>query len=168
MRLPAWLTRIFLILSALFLGTGYGLNGNPLVSLSLAALLAIGLVFLWRGWGWFLSILLVLFTGFAAAGIYFEVAHAWLFLGALAGLLSWDQEQFARSLISAGRIESPTRLIKARLARLSWVSLCALLLVWLTYLIQVEFTFGVAVLLSVLAILGLSQGIAYLRRSGST
>jgi hypothetical protein len=38
----------------------------------------------------------------------------------------------------------------------------------LTYLIQVEFTFGVAVLLSVLAILGLSQGIAYLRRSGST
>jgi hypothetical protein len=39
--------------------------------------------------------------------------------------------------------------------------------VGLTYLIQVEFTFGLAVVLAILAVIGLSQGIAFLRRSGA-
>ncbi len=167
MRLPVWLTRGFLVLAALLLGAGFWLRVYQPVSIALLALAVVGLVFLWRGWGWFLSVLLLLFTGTAAAGFYLDVAPAWLVLGTQAALLAWDQEHLARRIKNAGRVESLSEITRTHLARLAWVSLSGLFLVGLTFLIQVEFSFGVAVLLAVLAVLGVSQGIAYLRRTGA-
>lgn len=167
MSLPKWLSSFFLILAAIFLGTGFWLTGYLPLSLTMAALTLIGLFFLWKGWGWILSVLLVLYTGLSAAGFYLDVAPAWLVLGALAALIAWDQEHLALRMKNAGEIKDLAKLVKNHLARLGWVSLASLLLVWLTFLIQVEFTFGAAVLLAVLAVLGLSQGIGYLRRTGS-
>jgi hypothetical protein len=166
MNLPAWLTRIFLVLAAILLGAGFWPTKYFPASFALLAMAAIGLVFLWRGWGWFLSILLVLFTGSAAAGIYLEVTAVLMYLGLLAILLAWDQEHFASRIKSTGRVGSLASLTKAHYMRLAWVSLAGLFLVGLANLVQIEFTFSIAVLLASLAVLGLSQGIAYLRRSG--
>jgi hypothetical protein len=166
MSLPVWLARLFLITAGLLLGAGFWLAGYLPVAIALAVLPVLGLAFLWRGWGWSFSILLVLFTGSATAGFYLDVAPTWLVLGTLLALLAWDQEYFASRIKYAGRVESLSMLTKAHMARLTWVSIFGLFLVALTFLVQLEFTFGVAVLLAVLAVLGLSQGIAYLGRTG--
>jgi hypothetical protein len=167
MSFAAWLSRLFIALAALLLAVGFWVSGFLQISIALVTLVAIALVFLWRGWGWYLSILLVLYIVSAAAGFYVEVLPAWSLLGALAILLAWDLEHFASRIKKAARVESIASLTRAHLGRLGAVSLTSLLLVMLTYLIQVRLTFGIAVLLALLAILGLSQGIAYLRRTST-
>lgn len=167
MSIPFWTSRLFLICASILLAAGYWLSGYAQISLALAILPIIGLIFLWRGWGWVLSILLAIFSGLAAAGFYLEVEPAWLVLGIVAALVAWDQEHLSARIKSAGRIDSQSMLIRKHWIRLGWVCLAGLLLVGLTYLIQVEFTFGLAVFLAILAVIGLSQGIAFLRRSGA-
>jgi hypothetical protein len=167
MRIPFWTSRLFLICASILLAAGYWLGGYVQISLALAILPIIGLITLWRGWGWVLSILLAIFSGLAAAGFYLDVEPAWLVLGIVAALVAWDQEHLSSRIKSAGRIDSQAMLIRKHWVRLVWVCLAGLLLVGLTYLIQVEFTFGLAVVLAILAVIGLSQGIAFLRRSGA-
>jgi hypothetical protein len=167
MSIPFWTSRLFLICSSILLAAGFWLGGYVQIALALAILPIIGLFSLWRGWGWILSILLTVFTGLAIAGFYLEVDPAWLIFGTLAALVAWDQEHLFRRIKSAGRIDSQSMLIRKHWIRLGWVCLACLVLVGLTFLIQVEFTFGLAVFLALLAVIGLSQGIAFLRRSGA-
>jgi hypothetical protein len=167
MSIPFWTSRLFLISASILLAAGYWLGGYVQIALALAILPIIGLIFLWKGWGWVLSILLAIFSGLAAAGFYLDLEPAWLISGILAALVAWDQEHLSRRIKSAGRIDAQPMLIKKHWIRLGWVCLAGLLLVGLTYLIQVEFTFGLAVVLAILAVIGLSQGIAFLRRSGA-
>jgi hypothetical protein len=167
MSIPFWTARLFLISASILLAAGYWLGGYVQIALALAILPIIGLIFLWKGWGWVLSILLAIFSGLAAAGFYLDVEPPWLISGILAALVAWDQEHLSRRIKSAGRIDAQSMLIKKHWIRLGWLCLAGLLLVGLTYLIQVEFTFGLAVVLAILAVIGLSQVIAFLRRSGA-
>jgi hypothetical protein len=166
MRLPALLTRLFILAAAGMLAGAYWLDGYQPVSLAIIALALLGLLFLQWGWSWVVSLLLVLLTASAAVGFYFELHPAWLVGGTLSSLAAWDLEYFARRLKNAGRVIAQSSLVKSHLLRLLRVSLLGVVLVGITYLIRLQFTFGLAALLALLAVAGLSQAIAFLRRTG--
>jgi hypothetical protein len=167
MNLPALLARFFILAAAGLLAGVYWLAVYQPVSLVIVGLALLGLLFLQRGWYWVVSLLLVLYTGSAAAGFYLELQPAWLAGAALSILAAWDLEYFARRLKNAGRVVAQSGFIRSHLLRLSWVSLLGLALFAIPNLIRLQFTFGLAVLLALLAVYGLSQGIAYLRRTSN-
>ena len=167
MNLPALLARLFFVASGALLASAYWLAGYQPISLVTLGLSLMGLLFLQRRWSWIASLLLALYTGIAATGFYLELQPAWLLSGALFSLAAWDLEYFARRLKNAGQVIAQPMLVRAHLLRLSWVSLLGLVLFVITYLIRFQFTFGLAILLALLAVYGLSLGIAYLVRTGN-
>jgi hypothetical protein len=167
MSVPSLMARLFIAISAGMLASAYWLGGYLPVSLIALGLAISGLLFLQRGWSWVVSLLLALNIGVAATGFYLELSPALLVSGALSALAGWDLEYFARRLKNAGRVIAQPSLVWAHLLRLLWVSLLGLVLFGISYLIHLHFTFGLAVLLALLAVLGLSQGIGFLRRAGN-
>jgi hypothetical protein len=165
MSLPALLTRLFILAAAGMLAGANWLEGYLPVSLAILGLALLGLLFLQWGWSWVVSLLLVLFTASAAVGFYLELHPAWLVGATLLSLAAWDLEHFARRLKNTGQVINPAKLVRSHLLRLLWVSLLGLALVGITYLIRLQFTFGLAALLALLAIAGLSQTITFLRRT---
>jgi hypothetical protein len=167
MKLPALLARFFIILAALFLAGAYWLADYQSVSLITLGLVFLSLLFLQKGWVWHVSPLLSLYLAGAAAGFYLELQPAWLVGAALSALAAWDLEYFSRRLHKAGLVIDQAGLIKAHLLRLVWVGLLGLTLFGISNIIQFQFSFGLAVVLALLAVFGLSQGIAYLRQTGT-
>ena len=165
MNLPALLARLFIFISGALLANVYWLAGYRPLSLAVMGLALLGLIFLKRMWTWITSLLLALNTGLAAGGFYLKFQPAWLVSSVLFALAAWDLEYFARRLNKAGQVMAQTKLVRAHLLRLLWVSLLGLALFAITYLIRFQFTFGWAILLALLAVYGLSLGIAYLHRT---
>jgi hypothetical protein len=167
MSFPALIARLFIVTAAGLLAGSYWLAGYLPVSLAILALALLSLLCLLRRWSWSVSILMVLYTAIAATGFYLELRPAWLASSVVLTLAAWDLVYFARHLQFAGLVASPSRLILAHLLRLLWVTLLGSALFWVAYQIRLQFTFGLAILMASAAIYGLSQGIAYLRRSGN-
>jgi hypothetical protein len=167
MKLPALLARFFILVAAIFLAGAYWLADYQSISLIMLGLVFLSLLFLQKGWFWLASFLLSLYIAGAAVGFYLELQPPWLVGATLSALAAWDLEYFSRRLHKAGLVIDQVGLIKAHLLRLVWVSLLGLALFVITNLIQLQFTFGLAVVLALLAVFGLSQGIAYLRQTGT-
>jgi hypothetical protein len=167
MKLPALLARFFILAAAGLLAGAYWLADYQSVALITLGLVFLSLLFLQKGWVWLASLLLSLYIAGAAVGFYLELQPAWLVGATLSALAAWDLEYFSRRLYKAGLVINQAGLIKAHLLRLAWVGLLGLALFGITNLIQFQFTFGLAVVLALLAVFGLSQGIAYLRRTGT-
>jgi hypothetical protein len=87
-----------------------------------------------------------------------------MLLGTVAALAAWDLDHFAFRLQDISRVEQRETLVTAHLQRLALVSGGGLLLGIGALLVQVRFSLGAAVLLGLLAILGLQQFLVMLRR----
>lgn len=109
--------------------------------------------------------LLVLATA-ATFGLWLGLEAGWMVCGLVAALSAWDLDHFARRLRQAAQVEKTRRLEAIHLRRLAIVDGAALLVAAVALAIRVELGFGMALLLGVLAILGLSQMIGPFRRQG--
>jgi thiosulfate reductase cytochrome b subunit len=87
-----------------------------------------------------------------------------MLVGTLAALAAWDLDHFERRLRTAQRVEAQGALIRAHLRRLSIVAGLGLTLGGIALSVQVEITFGWALLLGLLAFLALSGVIAFGQR----
>jgi hypothetical protein len=107
---------------------------------------------------------LIVFTASAALGLLRGASTFAMLVGTLAALAAWDLDHFERRLRTAQRVEAQGALIRAHLRRLSIVAGLGLTLGGIALSVQVEITFGWALLLGLLAFLALSGVIAFGQR----
>ena len=151
-------------LTACALALGYATSGLWTEALLIAALGFLWLLGRWYGWGWVASVALVFFVGAAVVGLWLNLGAGWMLLGVVAALCAWDLDHFVQRLMSVGRVERERELERAHLQRLLIVSGLGFLLAAVALGINVKLDFGAVFLLALLAVLGLSRAIGFLRR----
>lgn len=163
------MTILALILSILLgtvsLALGYWQAGAANYSLWFLLLAAVWLVTHFRRWYWFASLALLLIVFGAAYGVWREFPTVWMLLGALGGLLGWDLSDFARRLAYASPMDDTRSLEVLHLQRVGIVAALGFGLALVSVLVRVErLAFEVAVVLILLAVLGLTRLVIGLRR----
>jgi hypothetical protein len=153
-------------LATLPLALGYAIGGRWIgagVSVAVGCLWLIGLR---RGWSGTDTLGLVGFTGLATVGVLLALAAPILLAGQVAALAAWDLDRFAERMRSAGRVEDAADLTRAHLVRLLAATGTGLVLGSVALGMQLPLSFGWALLLAALIILGLSRAIGWLNRAG--
>jgi hypothetical protein len=162
MTAARWLP-ISTILAALALAAGYGPSrwGAALV---IAALGLLWLVGQRRRIEWLASPLLVILTGAAMLGMWWGAPKGLMLIGAVLALAAWDVDHFTQRLTSVEYGESVRTLERSHILRLLSVTVLGLALGAIALVSQVRLGLGLVFLLGLLAILGLSQAVRFLRR----
>jgi hypothetical protein len=130
-------------------------------------LLILGVIWLFAGrrcWTWFSTIMLLLLVTLAGIGLWFGLSPGWMISGALGGLMAWDLTDFMRRLRFAPLMEDTRELERRHLTRLTIVALAGVFLASIAILVRLEFTFEWVMLLTLVAVLGVTQVVAWLRR----
>jgi hypothetical protein len=117
-----------------------------------------------QGWGWTAQVGFVCLVLAAAIGLWLDLATGWMLSGAVFALCAWDLDHFSRRVKKTERIEEARSLEQRHLQRLLIVVGLGLSLAILALEIKLRLTFLMALLLGLLAILGLSRTVAFLRR----
>jgi hypothetical protein len=116
-----------------------------------------------RGWSWISSLGLVFSAIAAAAGLLVGLGAGWMLAGLVAALAAWDLHHFSHTLEEIPRVEGMRSLERRHLQRLLIAVGLGVLLTVAALEIDVTFSFGLVLLLGLVAILGLSQAVAFLR-----
>ena len=153
-------------LSVFSLAVGYA--AGDLWSGVVAVLAAGGLWLLGhlRALSWTSSVFLVVQAVAAGVALLHDVWGGWSVIGLVAALVAWDLDQFAQRMRSAGRVDDAPGQERRHLRRVLAVAGVGGLLGIVGLILQVRLGFGVALLLAVLAILGLTLTIGTMRRTG--
>ena len=152
------------VLATFALATGYALSRLPIGTLVIIAFGFFWLIGQQRGWGWTASLGLIGFMSAAAFGIVWGTPAAWMLFVSVATLIAWDLHMFSQRLQKAKHIAGEAGLIRSHLRRMLIVAGLGLVLGEIALGVQVEFSFSWALLLGLLASLGLSGAIGFLRR----
>jgi hypothetical protein len=118
-----------------------------------------------RDWPWLTSWGFAAFAGAAAFGVWQGGAAGWLLVSLVAALAAWDLAFFTRRLRQAGQTAPEPALSQAHLGRLAVVAASGLLLGGLALGLRFQLSFGWAIFLGLLAVIGLSRVIRSARRS---
>ena len=162
-----WFAFLISILAGLgSLAWSYENAGQSPVALILLSFGVVWIYAVWRRWIWISIIGIFLTLGLAAYGLWIDLSTGWMVAGALGGLMAWDLAEFMRRLHNAPKTDELRGLQRRHLARLTIVAALGLLLSSISMLVRLEFTFEWMVLLTLIAILGISQMIAWLRKGG--
>lgn len=162
---------LFAFVFSVLMGVGALAWGYILVGLSFVVrwMLLFGAIWLvagWKRWSWFSAIGMFLAVSASAFGLWYGFSTGWMLAGAIGGLLAWDLTEFRRRLLFAARTDDRRALEFRHLARLTIVTLIGLGLASLSMIMRVEFTFEWVMLLTLVAVLGITQLVAWLRRRG--
>jgi hypothetical protein len=157
---------VCIALAGLTLALGYLGGGLWIGAAASLALCGLWLLGLWRGWHRLDPAGLAGLIGLAGIGVWFTRPPGLMLLGVVAALAGWDLARFAQRLRAVGQIEGVEALGRAHLRRLALAGAAGLLLGVLALVIRVSLSFGAALLLAALALLGLSRVIGYLNRAG--
>jgi hypothetical protein len=148
-------------LSFAYSGAGFYLLGR--------GLLVFGVLWLIAGrqrWGWFSTGALLISVSLAGFGLWINLSPGWMITGALGALIAWDLTDFMRRLRLAPLLDDIQALERLHLTRLTIVMVVGALLASIAMLVRLEFTFEWIMLLTLVAVLGVSQLVAWLRRGG--
>ncbi len=146
---------------------GYLQVGLPDFARWMAAFGALWLVAVWRRWRWFATVGLIFSFTAAALGLWFlNFAPGWMFAGAIGGLLAWDLTYFRERLRFVASDEERWGMESRHLVRVSALALIGFLLASVAMAIKFQFNFQWAILLAVVAILGVIQVITWFRKRG--
>lgn len=157
-------------LAALALLAGFGLAGlwwGSAAAVVVTALWAAGHAKRWR---WTASAGLFVLLLVTAIGVVMGLAPAWGIVALAAALAAWEFDYFWRVLDDAQRaerhlrIEGHDRLVQRHQRRVLTVCLAGALLAGAATLVQVQFGFGLALLLAVISLAGISRAVHFLRR----
>jgi len=151
-------------LAAIALAMGYAVGGVWNFSPILLATGALWWVGQKRHWNFLAPVVLVGFVVAAAFGLWLGLPAGWMLVGVVAALSAWDLDHFARRLRGVERVEMRLALERLHLLRLVSVNSLGLLLAGMALVVQYQFSFDVALVLGLVAVLGLSQMVSYLRR----
>lgn len=155
-----------ILLTVSTLALAYGLHGWWIAALVILIVGALWLLAQRLGWSWVAHVALVLFVSAAAFGLGQDLPTGWMLFGLVAALSAWDLDHFAHRLDGAERVQRARLLGRRHLRRLLIVDGLGLLLGGAALTIQVQLDFGLILLLGLLALLGLSRAVRFLRREG--
>ncbi len=154
------------VLTILITTLGYGLGGLWIWVLASIVMGSLWLLGQRLDWPWTTPVALVFFVGAAMIGLWLGLASGLLLLGVVLALSAWDLDHFARRLRSVERVEKSHELKRRHIGRLMAVDALGLLLGGAALAIEIQFGFYTVLLLALLAVVGLSHGIRFLRREG--
>lgn len=142
---------------------GYTMGGHRIWTLPI-----LGFAVLWylgqrRGLKWVASVELLLFAGLAVIGIWQKLSFELMLLGMIAALATWDMESFLQRMQDVERVDQREHLEQKYLRRLLIIEVSGALLAFTAVSLTVTFSFGSALLLGLLAVVGLSRTIRFLR-----
>ncbi len=166
------MTTLVALLLSIVLGSGslawgYWQVGLPEFARWIALFGLLWLVAVWRRWRWFGLIGLVFSFAAAALGLWFlNFTPGWMFGGAIGGLLAWDLMYFRERLRFVASDEERRAIETRHLVRVSVLSLIGFLLASLAMAIKLEFNFQWAILLALVAVLGVIQVLTWFRKRG--
>ena len=118
------------------------------------------------GWGWTGSAGLTGFVVMAVFGIWSDVTSLGALAATVVALAAWDLQRFSERLRAVDRVEDEAGLTRAHLRRLLPVLLAGILAGFVALEVRFALSFGWALVLGGLAILGLSQAIGFIQRRG--
>jgi len=118
----------------------------------------------WRRWAWVSSLGILLLVALAGLGLWFELSPGWLVAGALGALMAWDLSEFIRRMDVAPESENLPAMQRRHLARLTIVAVIGVMLASISMAIRLEFTLESMMLLALVAVLGVTQLVGWLRR----
>ena len=113
---------------------------------------------------WASSAALVMLAAAAAVAVLVAVGGGWPALGLVAALVAWDLDQFAQRMRAAGRVDDAPGLERRHIRRLLVVAAIGGVLGAIALGLRVRLSFGLALLLAALAMLGLGIAIGFMRR----
>jgi len=145
------------------LSYAYAGRGFDLVA---RVLLILGALWLFAGrqrWVWFSTVALLVSVSLAAFGLWIELPSGWMVTGALGALLAWDLTDFMRRLRFAPLMDDLPALERRHLTRLTIVTLVGVFLASIPMLVRLQFTFEWIMLLTLVAVLGITQLVSWLR-----
>ena len=119
-----------------------------------------------RRWRWLNGLSFALYIAGSAIMVGLGVGMGWLLVGVTAALAAWDLEAFGARLASVERVENEHALMRTHLQRLGLVCAGGLLLGAGASLIRLQLRFGGALLLALLAVLGLGYVLRSIGESG--
>lgn len=157
-------------LAALALLAGFGLVG-----LWWGAAAAVVVAVLWaaghtRRWRWAAPAGLFTLLLIIAVGLVIGMAPGWGIVALVVALAAWEFDYFWRLLDSSDhaekriRVERRDRLIRRHRRRVIVVCLAGALLAGATTVVQVQLGFGLALLLGLISLAGISRAVHFLRR----
>jgi hypothetical protein len=151
-------------LAALAVALGYGLGSRWTGAAIALAAGGLWLAGWWRRQDGVESAGLIVFTGLAAFGIWLELGAGWMLLGLVAALVAWDLAPFERRMAGADRVQGQEAIERRHLARLGLVTGLGCLLALVALGIELRLTFLPALLLGLLAVIGLGRALSHVRR----
>jgi hypothetical protein len=146
------------------LAIGYALNA---LWIGVTIIVALGLLWLvgqWRSWRPVSVLVAILFIFATAFGVWQGVPAAWMLFSIVTTLVAWDLGQFTDRLEQTEQIVGESELKRIHLQRLLVVAGLGFLFGGIALRLQVELNLGWGIFLGLLAIVGLSRIIGFLRR----
>lgn len=161
---------VFALIFSVLMGTGslawgYAQAGQLQLLRWILLFGAAWLFAVWQRWRWFAYAGLVFNFLAAAVGLWFlNFSPGWMFAGAIGGLLAWDLTDFRYRLRFTASHEEE-RIVEVRhLGRVSVLALAGFGLATLAMIVKLQFNFEWALLLSLVAALGITQIVSWFRR----
>lgn len=158
-----------ILLAALALLAGFGLAGlwwGAAAAAIVAALWAMGQA---RKWRWVAPAGLFTLLLITAVGLVVGLAPGWGIVALITALAAWEFDYFRRVLDApAGderhvRVEGRDLLVRRHRRRVLTVLLAGALLAGAATVVRIQFGFGLALLLGVISLAGISRAVQFLR-----
>ncbi len=150
------------------LAWGYLQVGLPQFARWIVLFGAVWILAVWQRWRWFATIGLIFNFLAAALGLWFlDFPPGWMFAGAIGGLLAWDLTYFRYRQRYVSSEEERHAMEGRHLVRVAVLALLGFLFASLAMAVKLEFNFEWALLLAVVAILGITQLVRWFRKRGS-
>lgn len=143
---------------------GWWLGGMEGAARWLAAAGALWLLSEWRRLRWVGSLVLLVFIGAAAYGLWLGLPASLMLIGAVAALLGWDLSAFLQRMRRASPHDDLRGMERRHLGRVSIVAALSLVIAGLAAFVRVRLPFEVAVGLALLGTLGLTRLVMWIQR----
>jgi hypothetical protein len=153
-----------IVICSVSLAWGFAQQGFTSFSTWIVILGVGWLLAIWQDWRWYSSIALFLATVLAALGLWFGFTPGWMFAGGVFALVAWDMTDFRQRLRGMADDDDTRGLERRHLARISLLAFIGLAFASVAMLVRVQFTFEWSALLVIVALLGLGQLVAWLKR----
>lgn len=159
------------MIASIAAGTGAMFWGYSLAGLDGPArwLLAAGAAWLFAQWQrlhWAASLALLVFVGAAAYGLWIGLPASLMTLAAVGALLGWDLSGLHYRLRFASPSDDVKTIERLHLARAAVVTALGMMIAGLASVVRIRLSFELAVLLVLLAGIGLTQLVSWLQRRG--
>ncbi|MBV6396174.1 MAG: hypothetical protein HFACDABA_01767 [Anaerolineales bacterium] len=102
----------------------------------------------------------------AGLGLWLDLSLGWMLAASSAALIAWDLADFMRRVSSASSEDDVPALTRRHLARLMLITSAGLILSLVGTFTRLEFSFEWAAFLALLAALGVTQLVGWMKKSG--